>query len=61
MELDRIPDDQRRNEEELWSEFEAEHGRLLRAVFDALAQTLRVRESLKLSRRPRQCDYPICV
>jgi len=59
VELERISDDQRRSEEELWPEFESEHGRLLGAVFDALAQTLRFRETLTFSRRPRLADWGI--
>lgn len=57
IELDRIPDDRRRSEEQLWAEFEAEHGRLLGAIFDALAQTLKVKATLQLDRRPRLADW----
>jgi hypothetical protein len=57
VELDRIPDNQRRSEEELWADFEAEHGRMLGAVFDALSAALSEREHLELTRRPRLADW----
>ncbi len=57
VELDRIPDRERRSEEELWEAFEAGHGRLLGAAFDALAGAIRSRETLKLPRRPRLADW----
>lgn len=57
VELDRIPDRERRTEEELWEEFGTMHGRLLGAAFDALAGAIRARETLKLRRRPRLADW----
>jgi hypothetical protein len=57
VELDRIPDGERRSEEDLWTEFETEHGRLLGAIFDALSEALAEREHLQLTRRPRLADW----
>ena len=57
VELERIPDNKRRSEEDLWQAFEHEHGRLLGAIFDTLAKTLRARETLRLHRRPRLADW----
>jgi hypothetical protein len=57
VELDRIPDDERRSEEELWADFEANHSKLLGAVFHTLAEAMKVRHSLKLSERPRLADW----
>jgi hypothetical protein len=57
VELERIPDRQRRSEEDLWAEFEREHSRLLGAVFDVLSKALRQRETLRLHRRPRLADW----
>ncbi len=37
IELERIPDKDRRPERQLWAEFDKEHGRLLGAAFDALS------------------------
>jgi len=61
VELERIPDNIRRSEEELWAAFEAEHPRILGAVFSALSETIRVRETLELPRRPRLADWGYCA
>ena len=57
VELERIPDAQRRTEEELWERFEAEHPKLLGALFDVLSKAMALKPSLKLSRRPRLADW----
>jgi hypothetical protein len=57
VELERIPDAERRTEEELWERFEAEHPKLLGALFDVLSQAIALKPSLKLSRRPRLADW----
>ena len=57
VELERIPDGERRTEEELWERFEAEHPKLLGALFDVLSQAIARKPSLKLSRRPRLADW----
>src|SRR5215211_4151778 len=57
VELERIPDRERRTEEELWERFGEEHPRLLGALFDVLAKAIAHKPSLKLSRRPRLADW----
>jgi hypothetical protein len=57
VELERIPDAERKTEEELWERFEAEHPKLLGALFDALSKAIALKPSLKLSRRPRLADW----
>jgi len=57
VELERIPDGERKTEEELWERFEAEHPKLLGALFDALSKAIALKPSLKLSRRPRLADW----
>jgi hypothetical protein len=57
VELERIPDSERKTEEELWERFEAEHPKLLGALFDTLAKAIALKPSLKLSRRPRLADW----
>ena len=57
VELERIPDGERKTEEELWERFEAEHPTLLGALFDALSKAIALRPSIKLSRRPRLADW----
>src|SRR5215210_599109 len=57
VELERIPDRERKTEEELWERFEAEHPKLLGALFDVLSKAIALKPSLKLSRRPRLADW----
>ena len=57
VELERIPDGERRTEEELWERFEAEHPKLLGALFGVLAEAIARKPSIKLSRRPRLADW----
>jgi hypothetical protein len=56
VELERIPDRERRTEEELWERFEAEHPQLLGALFSVLSKAIALKPSIKLSRRPRLAD-----
>jgi hypothetical protein len=57
VELERIPDSERKTEEELWERFEAEHPKLLGALFSVLAEAIALKSSIKLSRRPRLADW----
>lgn len=57
VELERIPDGDRKTEEQLWELFAQEHPRILGALFDTLSQALAAKQSLKLSRRPRLADW----
>jgi hypothetical protein len=57
VELERIPDGERKTEEELWELFEAKHPRLLGVLFDTLSRAIAVKASIKLSRRPRLADW----
>lgn len=57
IELDRIPDAERKTEDALWEEFERLHPRLLGALFDTLALALAAKPQTKLSRRPRLADW----
>jgi RepB DNA-primase from phage plasmid len=57
VELQRIPDNKRRSEEDLWAQFERQHSCLLGAIFDTLSKTLREKETLRLHRRPRLADW----
>jgi hypothetical protein len=57
VELERIPDGERKTEEELWERFEAEHAHLLGAFFGVLAEAIALKPTLQLSRRPRLADW----
>jgi hypothetical protein len=57
VELERIPDKNRRTEEDLWEAFGRAHARLLGAAFDTLSRAIALKPSLQLSRRPRLADW----
>ena len=57
VELERIPDGERKTEEELWKRFGFEHSRLLGAAFGMLSQAIARKPLLELSRRPRLADW----
>jgi hypothetical protein len=57
VELERIPDGERKTEEQIWELFVREHPRLLGALFGVLSEAIALTPSLKLSRRPRLADW----
>ena len=57
VELERIPDAERKTEEQIWEHFAQEHTKLLGALFDILSKAIALKPSLKLSRRPRLADW----
>jgi hypothetical protein len=57
VELERIPDNERRTDEELWAAFEREHSRILGAALDILGKAIAFKPSIKLSWRPRLADW----
>jgi hypothetical protein len=59
--LPRIPDDQRRTESRLWTEFEAARPRILGALLDAVASAFANEASVKLERLPRMADFAVWV
>ena len=57
VELERIPDGERKTEEQIWELFARAHPRLLGALFDTLSKAIALKPSMKLSRRPRLADW----
>jgi hypothetical protein len=57
VELERIPDGERKTEEQIWELFAREQPRLLGALFDTLAKAIALKPSIELSRRPRLADW----
>jgi hypothetical protein len=57
VELERIPDGDRKTEEQIWELFARELPRLLGALFDVLCRAIALKPSLRLSRRPRLADW----
>jgi hypothetical protein len=57
VELERIPDAERKTEEELWERFEEKLPKLLGILFNVLSKAMALKPSIKLSRRPRLADW----
>jgi hypothetical protein len=57
VELERIPDAERKTEEQIWEHFAQEHPKLLGTLFDILSKAIALKPSVKLSRRPRLADW----
>jgi hypothetical protein len=57
VELERIADEARQTEEQIWERFEREHQKLLGCAFEVLSKAIALKPSLKLSRRPRLADW----
>jgi len=55
--LDRIPDDRRMEEADLWQRFDQAKPLLLGAMFDALAKALRIVPDVKVPLLPRMADF----
>lgn len=61
IELEPISEASRREEEDLIDEFEREHPRVLGALLDLLAETLKERPNVQLDERPRMADFATVV
>lgn len=57
IELQRVPAEQRLEEADLWSAFNAGRPRLLGGLLDALSGALRIHPRLKVDRLPRMADF----
>ena len=55
--LDRIPDEQRKSEAEIFNRFETIKPKLLGAMFDTVSTMLRTEPTLSFSKKPRMADY----
>jgi hypothetical protein len=55
--LERIPEERRREEEELWPEFEAVLPSILGSAFDVLSKALAIRPTVRLATHPRMADF----
>lgn len=57
--LQPIPEEKRRSEDKLWSDFASAHPRILGALFDMMAHGLRELPSTKLETLPRMADFAL--
>lgn len=59
IELERIPKEERKTEEELLGNFEAAKAKILGGIFDVLAKAIAIRPFVKLSTLPRMADFAV--
>lgn len=57
VELERIPDSERNSEATLWTAFEAQHPKILGAVFETLSAAMKELPGVDLRKRPRLADW----
>ena len=57
FELERVPEDKRRELNEVYAEFEADRPYILGAVFDTLSKAMKIYPTVKLSRMTRMADF----
>ncbi len=57
LHLPAIPDEQRRLEQTLWEQFEADYPRLLGAVLTAVSAGMRLRPKVEVTALPRMADF----
>jgi hypothetical protein len=59
IELDPIPEEQRRPESELWADVEASAGQIFGALLDGVAHALRNHREVHFSKLPRMADFAV--
>lgn len=57
FELERISEEKRKTEKELWSDFRADLPYILGGIFDALTKAMELLPSIKLTKMPRMADF----
>jgi len=59
LELERMPKEERRQEKELFEEFELNKPKILAGIFNVLVKTLENKPSVKLTSMPRMADFAV--
>ena len=59
IELDRIKNEDRRLESQIYAEFEIIRPKLLGCIFDIIVKTLQIKDSIKLDNLPRMADFAL--
>jgi len=57
FELSAIPEGNKREEGEMWAEFNLSKPAIIGAIFDALVKAIKIKKSLKLTKLPRMADF----
>lgn len=59
LRFERIPEDRRRTEEEIFREFEMSKARILGGILNVLSEALAIRPTIKLRQLPRMADWTL--
>ena len=59
LRFERIPEDKRRTEEEIFQELEAAESRILGGIFNVLSKALEIKQTISLKRLPRMADWTL--
>ncbi|RYI27945.1 hypothetical protein EVU96_15955 [Bacillus infantis] len=57
IELDRIPEDERKEERDVWEAFEKDRARIVGGALQALAKAMAIYSDVKLDKLPRMADF----
>lgn len=57
LELERIPEDRRREQQEVYSSFEEDRPYILGAILDVLSKAMQIYPTVKLNKMPRMADF----
>ncbi|MEQ2465133.1 hypothetical protein [Niallia hominis] len=57
IELDRIPEDERKEERDVWDAFEKDRARIVGGALQALANAMTIYPKIKLDKLPRMADF----
>ncbi|WP_236013073.1 hypothetical protein [Heyndrickxia sporothermodurans] len=57
IELDRIPEDERKEERDVWEAFEKDRARIVGGALQALANAMAIYQNVKLDKLPRMADF----
>jgi len=57
--LERIPEELRREEEELWPQFEEVLPTILGGAFDILSRAMAIQPAVHLATKPRMADFAV--
>lgn len=59
IELQRIPEENRKTEEVFWREFEEAKGDILGGIFDIISDAMKIKDAITLKRSPRMADFAL--
>ncbi|OGZ65191.1 MAG: hypothetical protein A3C50_02980 [Candidatus Staskawiczbacteria bacterium RIFCSPHIGHO2_02_FULL_43_16] len=59
FELERVPEEKRKQEDDILKEFENQRAQIMGSIFDVVVKALKIKESIKLNSLPRMADFAV--